>query len=158
MTGIDNQAKVLAALRTGEGVALSDRATGMACATAKLFRAGSKATRAQGWLPGLDGVADRLPEGGRTLDNGCGRGFYAPISWRAPSRTRIVGGDFHAPRLQTTMRRPAGCRTCGTRPRRRRTSRPRPRLRDSLGSLRDMGDPAGAAAHVRQGLKPGGTG
>src|SRR5436190_20800794 len=71
---LDNQAKVEAAFRDGNGVAWGDQAGCMFCAVARFFRRGYHNNLTGSGLPALDGVVAKLTGGGEVADVGCGHG------------------------------------------------------------------------------------
>ena len=158
---LDNQPKVETAFRTGEGVAWGDQAGCMFCAVARFFRPGYHNNLVSAWLPALAGLVAKLERGATVADVGCGHGWSTVTMARAFPNSQFIGYDFHAGSIEAA-RDHAG-------------SHGEPRnVRFEVGTakdfgetgfdlvtcfdcLHDMGDPAGAAAHVRQSLKPDGT-
>ena len=156
---VENQAKVQAAFKTGNGVGWGDQAGCLFCSVARMFRPGYVNALVQQWLPALDGVVDRLTTGATVADIGCGHGVSTILMAQAFPNSTFVGYDFHPgsiaagtahaiahglPNVRFEVERAQGfpgsydfitCFDC----------------------LHDMGDPAAAAAHVRRALKPGGT-
>lgn len=161
VTGIHNQAKVQAAFRTGEGFAWADQASCMFCAVAKFFRPGYEASLVGVWLPALEGVVEKLErEGGRIADIGCGHGFSTLIMARAFPKAEVVGYDFHPASIEEANGHAAAHALPNVRFE-TATAKDFPGrdydLATCFDCLHDMGDPVGAAAHIRQSLKPGGT-
>ncbi|GAB3159152.1 class I SAM-dependent methyltransferase [Micromonospora sonneratiae] len=54
----------------------------------------------QAWLPGIDGLVDRLSAGGRMADIGCGGGVAMVALARAFPKCEIVGFDRHGPNVR----------------------------------------------------------
>ena len=160
VSGIENQPKVQAAFRTGQGVAWADQASCMFCAVAKFFRPGYRANLVQSWLPALDGVVAKLEQGGKIADVGCGHGFSTLIMAEAFPTAEVVGFDFHGPSIEEAKAHAAAHSLPNVRFE-TATAKDFPGkdydLVTLFDCLHDMGDPAGAAAHVRQSLAPGGT-
>jgi len=159
VSGIENQPKVQAAFRSGAGVAWGDQASCMFCAVAKFFRPGYEANIVANWLPALDGVVERLRAGGRIADVGCGHGFSTLIMARAFPEAEVVGYDFHAPSIEEANAHAAAHALPNLRFE-TATAKDFPGtdldLVTCFDCLHDMGDPAGAAAHIRRSLKPDG--
>jgi SAM-dependent methyltransferase len=157
---LDNQAKVQAAFRTGEGVAWGDQAVCLFCATARFFRPGYAANLVQDWLPALDDVVAKLERGARVADVGCGHGVSTVLMARAFPNAEFVGFDFHPASVEAAR---AHAREHGVDGNARfevgtATDYPgRYELVTFFDCLHDMGDPAGAARHVRETLAPDGT-
>ena len=158
---LENQALVEPAFRTGKGVGWGDQSQCLFCTVGRFFRPGYHNNLVQSWLPALDGVVDQARAG-----RDCRR-----CRLRARLLDRDHGGgvpeiDVHRLRLPPRLDRPgAGAR----RPARRYgehavrggTATDFPGrdldLVTFFDCLHDMGDPVGAARHVRQALKPDGT-
>jgi SAM-dependent methyltransferase len=157
---IDNTSKVLEAFKTGEGVGGGDQAGCLFCATARFFRPGYQANLVSDWLPALDGVAGKLEKGGKVADVGCGHGISTILMAEAFQNSEFVGYDFHPGSVEAAR---GHARNHGLDNVRFEEAM----AKDYPGNdydlvtffdcLHDMGDPAGAAQHVRQSLKPDGT-
>lgn len=146
------------AFRSGAGVGWGDHCTCLFCGTERFFRPGYKAHLVGQWLPALDGVVAKLKKGAVVADVACGHGASTLVMAEAFPNSRFVGFDFHAPSI-TEAREKAG--------RLPNVSFEIARAQDFPGhgydlvtifdALHDMGDPAGAAAHIRTALQPDGT-
>lgn len=156
----DAQPRVQAAFRTGSGVAWGDYGPCLFCSTARFFRPGYVNNLVQNWLPALAGVTDKLAAGATVADIGCGHGWSTVIMAQAFPNSRFVGYDFHPGSIDAAQ---AHARTHGVANVRFATGSAKDYPERDLDlvtffdCLHDMGDPAGAAAHVRQSLKPGGS-
>jgi SAM-dependent methyltransferase len=159
VSGIENQPQVEAAFRSGTGVGWSEQSACLACAVAKFFRPGYEGNIVEAWLPALDGVVERLQAGGRVADVGCGHGFSTLIMARAFPKAEVIGFDFHEPSIEAAR---AHAAEHGVRNLRFETATAKDYpggnydLVTCFDCLHDMGDPVGAAAHVRESLKPDG--
>jgi SAM-dependent methyltransferase len=158
---LDNQPKVEPAFKTDAGVAWGDQATCLFCAVARFFRPGYQNNLVANWLPALDGVVAKLEQGAKVADVGCGHGVSTVMMARAFPHSQFVGYDFHPNSIEAANAHAAehgvaaNCRfEVGT-------AKNYPEKDFDLVAffdcLHDMGDPAGAAAHVRQSLKPDGS-
>jgi 2-polyprenyl-3-methyl-5-hydroxy-6-metoxy-1,4-benzoquinol methylase len=156
---VENQAKVQAAFKTGNGVGWGDQAGCLFCSVARMFRPGYVNALVQQWLPALDGVVDHLTAGATVADIGCGHGVSTILMAQAFPKSTFVGYDFHSGSIAAAT---AHAIAHGVPNVRFEVGR----AQDFPGSydfvtcfdcLHDMGDPAAAAAHVRKALKPGGT-
>lgn len=156
----ENQAKVQVAFKTGKGVAWGDQAGCLFCAVARLFRPGYVNALVQDWLPALDGVAERLRSGATVADVGCGRGISTIVMAQAFPASQFTGFDFHPGSIAAAT---AHARSHGLTNLRFAVARAQDFPAEDLDlitcfdCLHDMGDPAGAAAHIRKALKPGGS-
>jgi 2-polyprenyl-3-methyl-5-hydroxy-6-metoxy-1,4-benzoquinol methylase len=156
----ENQAKVQVAFKTGKGVAWGDQAGCLFCAVARLFRPGYVNALVQDWLPALDGVAERLRSGATVADVGCGHGVSTIVMAQAFPASQFTGFDFHPGSIAAAT---AHARSHGLTNLRFTVARAQDFPAEDLDlitcfdCLHDMGDPAGAAAHIRKALKPGGS-
>jgi len=113
------------------------------------------------WIPALEGVKARLEAGGRVADVGCGHGASTIIMAQAFPRSSFSGFDYH-PASVEWARRAADKAGVGD-----RATFEVAAAKDYPGNgydlvtffdcLHDMGDPVGAARHVRKSLAPGGV-
>ena len=158
---IDAQPKVQAAFKTGKGVGWDDHTGCMFCAVARFFRPGYYNNLVANWLPTLDGVVGKLERGANVADVGCGHGWSTVLMAKAFPNSTFVGYDFHPSSIENAR---AHAREHGVSDNARfevAKAKEFPGTGFDLVTffdcLHDMGDPAGAAAHVRQSLKPDGT-
>jgi len=158
---LDNQPMVEPAFKTGAGVAWGDQAGCLFCAVARFFRPGYHNNLVSNWLPALDGVVAKLERGAKVADVGCGHGVSTVIMAQAFPNSQFVGYDFHPSSIEHAQ---AHAREHGVAVNTRfevGTAKDYPERDFDLiaffDCLHDMGDPRGAAAHVRQSLKPDGA-
>ena len=158
---LENQSKVQAAFKSGGGVAWGEQAGCMFCAVARFFRPGYHNHLVSQWLPALDGVQAKLERGAKVADIGCGHGWSTVLMAKAFPKSQFIGFDFHPDSIRDAR---AHADRHGV------TANTRFEVglaKDYPGNdfdlvtcfdcLHDMGDPKGAAAHIRQSLKPDGT-
>lgn len=153
--------RLLEAFRTGAGIGWHEHAEGVACGTARFYGTGYRTHLLSDWLPALTGIEARLREGGRVADVGCGHGVSTRLVAEAFPSSTCVGFDYHAESVDIATReaRDADLAT--------RLEFIRARADDFPGDdydlimmfdcLHDLGDPVGAARHVRQALAADGT-
>jgi len=157
---LENQALVEPAFRTGKGVGWGEQSPCLFCTVGRFFRPSYHTALVQSWLPALDGVTAKLEHGATVADVGCGHGFSTVIMAKAFPRSTFVGYDFHAGSIeQARIHAEQHGVTANTRFEVASAA-------DFPGEdldlvtffdcLHDMGDPAGAARHVRRTLKPDG--
>lgn len=158
---LDNQPKVEAAFRTGGGVAWGDQAGCMFCAVARFFRPGYHNHLVDAWLPALDGAVEKLRAGAQVADIGCGHGWSTVMMAKAFPQSHFTGYDFHAGSIEAARVHAAEHGVSentrfeiGTAKAFAATDLD---LVTCFDCLHDMGDPTGAARHIRQALKPDGT-
>ncbi len=153
---VENQTKVQMAFKTGKGVAWGDQAGCLFCAVARLFRPGYVNALVQEWLPALDGMLDRLESGAKVADIGCGHGVSTILMAQAFPKSEFIGYDFHTGSIAAAT---AHARSHGLSNLQFEvaTAQDFPGhdhdLITCFDCLHDMGDPEGAARHIRQALK-----
>ena len=155
-----DESKLSDAFRSGEGVAWGDHHTCLFCGTAKFFRPSYQTHLTEEWIPALDGVKEKLEGGAKVADVGCGHGVSTIIMAQTYPNSQFIGFDIHAPSIEHArdMAREAGVENVtfevGTAQSYPGTGYDFVTFFDCL---HDMGDPIGAAAHVRETLAEGGT-
>lgn len=155
------QPRLREAFRSGDGIGWHEHDEGVFCGTAKFFGAGYRANLVASWLPALEGVAEKLQAGALVADVGCGHGVSTLVMAEAFPASTFVGFDYHEGSLEEGR---AKAREKGLDQRLRflrATAKDFPGTEYDLVTmfdcLHDLGDPVGAAAHVRETLKPDGT-
>ncbi|MGE0260315.1 MAG: class I SAM-dependent methyltransferase [Alphaproteobacteria bacterium] len=155
------QDKVQDAFKTGGGVSWGDNIGCMFCAVAKFFRPGYHNNLVPNWLPALDGVMDKLQRGATVADVGCGHGWSTVLMAKAFPNSQFIGFDFHPSSIESAAAHAAEHGVSANARFEVAAAKEYPGrdfdLVTFFDCLHDMGDPAGAAAHVRQSLKPDGT-
>jgi SAM-dependent methyltransferase len=158
---LDNQPKVQAAFKTGGGVAWGDQAGCMFCAVARFFRPGYHNNLVPQWLPALDGVVAKLERGAKVADVGCGHGWSTVLMAKAFPKSQFIGYDFHPGSIEDAKAHAAEHDVSSNAKFEVAKAKEVPGrdfdLVTCFDCLHDMGDPAGAAAHIRMMLKPDGT-
>jgi SAM-dependent methyltransferase len=156
-----NEPKIAEAFRTGKGMGWHEHHPDLFAGTFRFFRPGYNANLVSAWIPALDGLEAKLQAGARIADVGCGHGSSTVILAKAYPKSTFVGFDYHGPSIEAA-RRHAAAEGVGD-----RVTFQVARAQDYPGKdydavfffdcLHDMGDPLGAARHVRETLKPDGT-
>jgi SAM-dependent methyltransferase len=152
--------KVAEAFRSGRGVGWHEHDPDLFHGTERFFRPGYNANLVDEWIPALDGVREKLERGARVADIGCGHGASTIIMAKAFPKSEFVGFDYHSQSIERARERAVEAGLNGRV--RFEVSRAQefPGRYDLVAffdCLHDMGDPVGAAAHVRQALSPDGT-
>jgi SAM-dependent methyltransferase len=158
---IKDEPKIAEAFRSGAGVGWHEHDEDLFCGTERFFRPGYIANLVGSWIPALEGVHERLNEGALVADVGCGHGASTLILAAAYPQSRFIGFDYHEDSIRAAR---AAAVSAGLG---ERVSFEVARAKDYPGSgydlvamfdcLHDMGDPAGAAAHVLRSLSPDGA-
>jgi SAM-dependent methyltransferase len=153
--------KMMQAMRTGIGVGWHEHDASLFHGTERFFRPGYAANLVSSWIPALDGVENRLKTGAKVADVGCGHGASTLIMAKAYPEIKITGFDYHEPSIAYARKQAEEAGLAD------RVTFDVARAQDYPGKdydfvavfdcLHDMGDPAGAAAHICQSLKPDGT-
>jgi hypothetical protein len=87
--------KILAAFRSGDGVGWHEHDCRLFTGTEAFFRNGYRAHLTQTWIPSLSGVQEKLVNGGRVADLGCGHGASVVLMAQAFPKSKFVGIDYH---------------------------------------------------------------
>jgi SAM-dependent methyltransferase len=151
---------VAESFRTGRGLPWANHHNCLFCGTERGFRPTYQANLSQNWIPALDGVQQKLTAGTRVADIGCGYGASTLIMAKAFPKSEFYGFDLH----------PASIETANGRAKEQQITNVHFSIataKDFPGrdygfvtvfdALHDMGDPVGAASHVKQSLQPDGT-
>ncbi|MGA8046334.1 MAG: class I SAM-dependent methyltransferase [Dermatophilaceae bacterium] len=153
--------EILAAARNGHGLGWHDHNVDVHLGCERFFRPSYLASLAGSWLPALDGVVAKLEQGARVADIGCGYGASTIIMAQAFPASTFVGSDYHAESIDIARERAAeaGVEDRVTFQVGRAQDHPDGGydLVTMFDCLHDMGDPVGAARHVRELLASGGT-
>ena len=153
--------RIAESFRTGKGMGWHEHEDGVFHGCEKFFRPGYVANLTSAWIPALDGVKEKLEAGARVADIGCGKGASTLLMGKVYPKSRFFGFDYHDKSIEAA-----------------REAAKREGLADRLtfevakakeypgkdydfvavfDCLHDMGDPIGAAAHVRESLAKDGT-
>jgi 2-polyprenyl-3-methyl-5-hydroxy-6-metoxy-1,4-benzoquinol methylase len=161
LAALKSDQKVTDAFRTGEGMGWHEHDDGVFSGCERFFRPGYSANLVSAWLPALDGVETKLTTGARVADVGCGHGASTTLMARAYPQSAFTGSDYHEESIIQARKRAAdaglnaqvsfdvaSAQTFGGGPY---------DLVTTFDCLHDMGDPLGAARHIRQALAADGT-
>lgn len=131
------------------------------CGTDRFFRPGYMANLISEWLPALDGVVEKLSAGARVADVGCGHGSSTLLMAKAFPRSEFYGLVFHEPSIAHALEQAwEQSLTGNTHFKAVAAAEIEERDLDLVcmfDALHDMGDPVGAARHIRECLAPDGT-
>jgi 2-polyprenyl-3-methyl-5-hydroxy-6-metoxy-1,4-benzoquinol methylase len=156
-----DEPKITDAFQSGAGVGWHEHHECLFRGTEKFFRPGYRANLVSAWLPALEGVVEKLLRGAKVADIGCGAGASTIVMARAFPNSEFVGFDYHGKSIERAREAAA---EEGHLP---NLSFEVATAKEARGSdfdlvctfdcLHDMGDPVGAARHVREMLKHDGT-
>jgi SAM-dependent methyltransferase len=153
--------RIVEAAKSGAGIGWHDHVNDVHEGCERFFRPGYHANLVSTWLPALDGVTDKLQRGASVADVGCGHGASTVLMAEAYPASTFVGSDYHEGSIDVARRR---AQAAGVSDRVRFDVSPASAysggdfdLVTMFDCLHDMGDPVGAARHVRDALAPDGT-
>jgi len=153
--------RITESFRSGAGMGWGEHTEGVFHGCEKFFRPGYTANLVSAWIPAMHDVKGKLEAGSRVADVGCGKGASTILMAKAFPKSRFVGFDYHDKSIEAA-----------------RESAKRNGVADNVtfevakakefpgrdydfvtvfDCLHDMGDPIGAAAHIRQCLAKDGT-
>jgi ubiquinone/menaquinone biosynthesis C-methylase UbiE len=153
--------RIAESFRTGAGMGWHEHADGVFHGCEKFFRPGYAANLVSAWIPALEDVRQKLEAGARVADVGCGKGASTVLMAKAFPNSRFYGFDYHDKSIE-------GARATAEREGiADRVTFEVSKAKDYPGQdydfvavfdcLHDMGDPVGAASHVRRSLAADGT-
>jgi 2-polyprenyl-3-methyl-5-hydroxy-6-metoxy-1,4-benzoquinol methylase len=156
-----DESKIEQAFQTGKGVGWHEHHHDLFHGTERFFRPNYIANLLTSWIPALTGVEERLKQGAKVADIGCGLGSSTILMAKEYPNSKLHGFDYHEQSIELARANA---------------------VRDGVGDritfevasakafpgkdydfvaffdcLHDMGDPAGVARYVRSTLKPDGT-
>ena len=160
--GFLDEPKVAEAFRTGKGMGWHEHCACLFSGTERFFRPGYNANLVSSWIPALDGVEAGLKSGMEVADVGCGHGASTVLMAKAYPNSRFTGFDYHAP---SVARARAVAMAEGVADRATFEVASAKDFGTGAGyglvtifdALHDMGDPVGAARHIKSRLAPDGT-
>jgi SAM-dependent methyltransferase len=147
--------------RTGAGMGWHEHDDGVFHGCEKFFRPGYAANLVSSWIPALQNVKEKLEAGARVADVGCGKGASTLLMAKAFPKSQFFGFDYHDKSIEAAR---DSARQEGVAD---RVIFDVSKAKEYPGKdydfvavfdcLHDMGDPIGAATHVRQSLGKDGT-
>ena len=153
--------RIAESFRSGAGMGWHEHADGVFHGCEKFFRPGYAANLVSTWIPALGEVKEKLERGARVADVGCGKGASTLLMAKAFPKSQFFGFDYHDKSIEGARE---SARRQGIAD---RVQFEVSKAKDFPGKeydfvtvfdcLHDMGDPVGAAAHVRESLAKNGT-
>ncbi|HEX3337535.1 MAG TPA: methyltransferase domain-containing protein [Jatrophihabitans sp.] len=153
--------RVAEAFRSGAGIGWHEHDDGVFVGCEQFFRPGYNANLVPSWIPALDGVEAKLKAGAKVADVGCGLGASTILLAEHYPNSQLMGCDYHDGSIELARKRAADAGVAD------RISFEVASAQTFAGTgydlvstfdcLHDMGDPLGAATHIRQALAPDGT-
>ncbi len=157
----DDTPKILSAFRSNGAMGWDQHNGCLFCGTQRLFRPAYMHNLVNGWLPALDGMVEKLKRGALVADVGCGHGASTILMAKAFPNSTFHGYDYHAGSI-AAAKRDAEAEGVSDRitfevAKAKEFPAKNYDLVCFFDCLHDMGDPVGAAKHVKQTLAPDGT-
>jgi SAM-dependent methyltransferase len=153
--------RIAESFRTGAGMGWHEHVDGVFHGCEKFFRPGYAANLVSSWIPALSGAKEKLEAGARVADVGCGKGASTLFMAKAFPNSQFIGFDYHDKSIEAAREYAKRDGLSG------RVTFEVSKAKEFPGKgydlvavfdcLHDMGDPIGAAAHVRQSLANDGT-
>ncbi|MFN0302697.1 MAG: class I SAM-dependent methyltransferase, partial [Burkholderiales bacterium] len=153
--------RITEAFRTGAGMGWHEHHEGVFHGCEKFFRPGYAANLVASWIPALDGVEAKLKAGANVADVGCGHGASTILMAKAYPNSKFTAFDYHEGSIKAAREAASRAGVAD------RVQFQVAKAKEYPGKnydfvavfdcLHDMGDPAGAAAHVLTTLKSDGT-
>ena len=110
---LDNQPKVQAAFRSGEGVAGAIRPAACSARSARFFRPGYHNNLVQPGCRRSTAWSTKLERGAKVADVGCGHGWSTVMMAKAFPNSTFVGYDFHPGSIEEAQSPRRGARRVG---------------------------------------------
>jgi SAM-dependent methyltransferase len=153
--------RLVESFRSGAGMGWHEHDEAVFHGCEKFFRPSYAANLVSSWIPALEDVKAKLEGGARVADVGCGKGASTLLMAKAFPKSEFFGFDYHdksiegaratAAREGLEVRANFGVAKAKEFPGRDYD------LVTVFDCLHDMGDPVGAATHVRNALRHDGT-
>ena len=155
-----DEPKLVEAFKSGEGISWGDHSTCLFCGTEKFFSPSYEGNLVSSWLPALDGVVDKLKNGAKVADIGCGHAASTIIMAKAFPNSQFIGIDYHEASIQQAVERAKEAGVTNVSFKVDNAKGYPDKDFDFIAffdCLHDMGDPVGACAHAKQALKSDGS-
>jgi SAM-dependent methyltransferase len=151
--------RIVEAARSSTGLGWHEHGSDVHLGCERFFAPSYRAYLVESWLPAA-GLHERMSDGIRVADIGCGHGASTILMAKAYPASRFVGSDYHAESIDVARARAAEAGVS-------RNASFEVAAADAAGdgmfdlattfdALHDMGDPAGTARHVLDMLTPAG--
>ena len=153
--------RITEAFRSGAGMGWGEHEDRVFHGCEKFFRTGYAANLVSSWIPALDGVQDKLARGAKVADVGCGKGASSILMAKAFPKSHIFGFDYHDQSIEgareSAKRQGVADRVTFEVAKAKEFPGRDYDFVAVFDCLHDMGDPVGAAAHVRAALNEEGS-
>ena len=156
-----DEPKIAASFKSGRGFGWHEHCACLFSGTERFFRPGYNANLLSSWIPALGDVVPKLEAGISVADIGCGHGASTLLMAGAWPNSRFTGFDYHGPSIERAREAAASAGLSGRVTFEEASAQNFPGhgygLVTIFDALHDMGDPVGAARHIRAALAPDGV-
>ncbi|HKQ88058.1 MAG TPA: class I SAM-dependent methyltransferase [Candidatus Acidoferrales bacterium] len=153
--------RIAESFRNGAGMGWHEHADGVYHGCEKFFRPGYAANLVASWIPALQGVKHKLEAGAKVADVGCGKGASTILMAKAFPKSQFFGFDYHDKSIEaareSAKREGVADRVTFAVAKAKEFPGTGYDFVTVFDCLHDMGDPIGAAAHIRQSVSNDGT-
>ncbi|HEV2351172.1 MAG TPA: class I SAM-dependent methyltransferase [Terriglobia bacterium] len=153
--------RIADSFRTGAGMGWHEHDEGVFHGCEKFFRPGYAANLVSAWIPSLQDVKAKLEAGARVADVGCGKGASTILMAKSFPKSHFFGFDYHDKSIEgareSAQREGVADRVTFEVAKAKEYPGKDYDFVAVFDCLHDMGDPVGAATHVRKSLSPDGT-
>jgi len=153
--------RITESFRSGLGMGRHEHTDSVFHGCEKFFRPGYAANLVTAWIPSLRGVQQKLEAGARVAGVGCGKGASTLLLAKAFPKSQFFGFDYHDKSIEAAReyaeRQGIADRVTFEVVKAKEYPGKNYDFVTVFDCLHDMGDPIGAAAHVRQSLAKDGT-
>jgi len=154
--------KFIEMFKSGKGLRWGEHHHDLFEGTARFFKPNYVGNLVSSWIPSLDGVEEKLKQGAKVADIGCGYGISTTLMAKAYPNSKFYGFDNHSPSIEQAKELSKKEGITGNVEFSSISANDK-----SIGNdydlitffdcLHDMGDPIGAMKFAKQSLKPDGT-
>lgn len=153
--------KVINAFRNGKGIGWHEHHHRLFCGCEAFYKTGYQTHLTTEWLPALDGVEEKLKQGAKVADVGCGHGASTILMAQAYPNSVFFGFDYHDKSIETARQRAEEAGVTDRVKFEVATAKDFPGhgydLVCYMDCLHDLGDPVGAAKHAFETLDKNGA-
>lgn len=158
---INDLGEITERFRTGKGFGWHEHHKSLFEGCERFFRPNYLGNLTTSWIPALSGVDAKLKRGAKVADVGCGHGASTILMAKAYPKSKFYGFDYHEASIQRARE---AAQRAGVSDRVTFEVAPAKSFPGKdynfvafFDCLHDMGDPQGAARHVREALAPDGS-